>query len=177
VDSATRQPIPQVNIWTKYSHTISDADGNFSLIVYKGDTVHFTHISYYDFKIKLDHDIHSFDIISLYQKIRLLDEVKVHSYISESAFKKKIMETIPVLSREEEIAKTNSKIMTYLARYAPAAPMNANENYIEYMKGPQGVVIFSNNPSKGLIKAIKNVFHHKPTFEKFYRSDSLLRLR
>src|SRR6478736_2839973 len=102
VDSATRKPIPLVSIWTNYSHTISDGEGNFSLAVWKDDTVHFTHISYQDFIFKPDHDMHPLEVIvSLHQKVRLLDEVKVYSYLSESAFKRKIMGTIPVPSKEE----------------------------------------------------------------------------
>ncbi len=86
------------------------------------------------------------------------------------------METTPVLSREEEIAQVNSKIISYLARYTPTYPMNANDNYIDYMKGPQPVVIFSSKPSKGLIRAIKNVVSPDlPTYKGFYNADSLIR--
>lgn len=177
IDSTTSQPIPQVNVWTNHSHTISDAEGNFSLLVWKDDTLHFTHISYYDLAIKVGHDTHLPVVISLQQKTRLLDEVKIYSYLSENAFKQKVMETTPVLSQEEEIAQINSKIMSYLAQYAPPCVMNANDNYVEYMKGPQGVVIFSSKPYKGLIRAFKNVLNPSlPSYKRFY-PDSINLLR
>jgi hypothetical protein len=177
IDSATAQPIPQVNLWTNHSSTISNADGNFSLVVLDGDTIHFSHVSYHELAIKYDSKLPQPSlIISLHQKIRLLDEVKIYFYLSESEFRQKIMETTPVLTREEEIAQINSKIITYLARYAPAYPMNAHDNYIDYMKGPQGVVILSSKPSKGLIRAIKNVIKpNLPSYKRFLNSDSSMR--
>jgi len=177
MDSTTFQPIPQVNVWTRHSSTISDADGNFSLLVAQNDTLHFSHISYHDLVMKYGIKNPTSRIrIILRQRIRLLDEVKIYSFLSENAFKQKIMETNPVLSREEEIAQINSKIITCLARYAPTYPMDAHDNYIDYMKGPQGVVIFSSKASKGLIRAIKNVMSpNQPAYKRFLNSDSSLR--
>ena len=177
IDSVSAQPVPQVNAWTNHSYTTSDADGNFSLLVLAGDTIHFSHLSYHDFKVRHYNKTDQSKIrIILRQKIRLLDEVKIYSYLSESAFRQKIMETTPVLSREEEIAQINSKIITYLARYLPAYPMSAHDNYIDYMKGPQGVVIFSSKPNKGLIRAIRNVINpNLLSYKRFLGSDSLMR--
>jgi len=177
IDSATNLPIPQVNIWTNHSNTISDAEGNFSLFVPQGDTVHFSHVSYHGLIMKHDSNIPATLItIALTQKIRLLSEVQVYSYLSETDFRQKIIQTTPVLTREEEIVQINSKIINYMYRYAPTFPMNANDNYIEYMKGPQPVVIFSSKPSKGLVRAIKNVLTpSQPSYKKFFNSDSLVR--
>src|SRR6267154_2231949 len=160
IDSLSSVPVPDVYIRTRHSATISDADGNFSLVVSPGDTVYFSHTSYCALAIVVDNKTRDHKLkIVLRQKVRLLNEVKVYSYLSEWAFKQKIIETTPQISREEALAAINSKIISYLARFAPAAPMNANDNYIDYMKGPQGVVIFSSNPSKGLIRALKNVIN------------------
>jgi hypothetical protein len=177
IDSASSLPIPEVNVWTTYTNTISDADGNFSLVVSPGDSLHFSHISYHDGVLPVDNKHHDTQIkVFLRQKIRLLREVKIYSYLSESAFKQKIMETTPVLSREEEIALINSSIISYLARNAPASPMDAYDNYVDYMKGPQGVVIFSSNPSKGLIRAFKNIINlTTSSYRKFFNADSLER--
>ncbi len=178
IDSISSIPISNVYVQTRHSATVSDADGNFSLVVSPGDTLHFSHISYYDSAISVNYKTHDSKIktlkIFLRQKIRLLNEVKIYSYLSEWAFKQKIIETIPQPSREEEIAAINSKIISYLARYAPTSPMDANDNFVDYMKGPQGVVIFSSDPSKGLIRALKNIFNPTtPSYKKFFNADSV----
>ena len=112
--------------------------------------------------------------VSLRQKIILLKEVKIYSYLSERMFKQMIIEKPPVLSQEEEIALINSRILSYVARYAPPAPMDAFDNYIDYMKGPQGVVILSSNPSKGLIRALKNVITPATSsYKKFFGANHL----
>jgi hypothetical protein len=177
IDSASSLPVPQVNVWANHTNTISDAGGNFSLVVSPGDTLHFSHISYCDRVVRVDSKNRDVNIkVSLRQKIRLLREVKIYSYLSERAFKQKIIETTRLLSREEEMAKINSAIISYLARYAPTSPMDAYDNYIDYMKGPQGVVIFSSSPSKGLIRAFKNIINlATPSYKKFFNADSLER--
>jgi hypothetical protein len=178
MDSISSTPISNVYVRTRHSATVSDADGNFSLVVSPGDSLHFTHISYYDSAIAMDYKTHDPKIkmlrIFLRQKIRLLNEVKIYSYLSERVFKQKIIETIPQLSREEEIAAINSRIISYLARHAPTSPMDAHDNFVDYMKGPQGVVIFSSNPSKGLIRAFKNIINPATSsYKKFFNADSL----
>jgi hypothetical protein len=177
IDSATALPIPQVNIWASNSSTVSDADGNFSLEVLRGDSIHFSHISYEDLTIKKHISVGQSQVaIKMRERIRLLREVNVYWFLSENMFRQKIMETTLVPSREEEIAMINSKIISYLARYAPVCSMNAYDNHIDYMRGPQPVVIFSSKPTKGLIRAIKNVIRpNLPSYKKFFHTDSLVR--
>lgn len=99
--------------------------------------------------------------VAMAPKVRTLDPVTVNSTLTESEFKEKVLNTTPVLTKEEELARENAQIMRRIALYAPQQSMNANDNYLDYMKGPQGVVLFSNKPGKGLISAVKNIVKPK----------------
>jgi len=96
-------------------------------------------------------------------KINLLDEVVI-STMTESEFKQKILETTPQLTLEEEAALENIRIINQRAKFASPLPMGSYEAYRDFLKGPQGIVIFSSNGSKGLVKAIKNIVR-PPTYK------------
>ena len=163
IDSLTSQPIPSVHIWTRHFKTASHPDGSFSILTLTNDSIHFSHIGYYTIVFPLHLLKQSSPLrIAMTQKAIQLNSVEVYR-LSEESFKKTVLETAPVASPEEENANTNIAILKYYIKSLPQLPMNANENYREQIKGPQGVTIFSSGGQKGLIKAIRDVIKMKPT--------------
>ncbi len=162
IDSLTSLPITSVHIRTNHFKTVSNPDGSFSILVLPGDSVHFSHVSYHDIIIPFHQLIHHTPMrVAMMQKVTLLDAVSVYT-LSEASFKEKILETTVVESQEEQNAKTNMAVLNYYMKSLPPLEMTGSENYREYMKGPQGVTIFSSSGQKGLIKAIRDVIKAKP---------------
>ena len=101
-------------------------------------------------------------MIVLSPKITILKEIIVTSLPTETEFRNSVLETVPQLSMEEEIAQENISILNQATKVAMPLPMDSYQSYRDYIKGPQGVVIFSSNRSKGLVRALKNIVHSKP---------------
>ena len=171
LDSISQQPISSAHIWTKHFNTTSNADGSFFLLVQTNDSIHTSHVSYNTLIIAA-HSVNSKTPtrILMTQRVVVLKEVSVSRVMSEDDFRKKIAETKLIESEEEQNAKANLAALNYYIKSIPQMSMNANENYREYMKGPQGVTIFSSNGQKGLIKAIRDVIKTKAVpFKNFVR--------
>lgn len=158
VDGTTSQSVPNAYISTSRFGAVSDNNGNFSIALSYGDSLHFSHVSYLAsqaiFNKELDHDKW---VIVLRPKITFLKEITVTGLPTETEFRNQVLETTPEQSVEEEIAQDNVRILGQAAKFAMPLPMDSYESYRDYIKGPQGVVIFSSNGSKGLVRAIKNV--------------------
>lgn len=163
LDSVSQQPIPSAHIWTKHFKTSSNANGSFFLLIQPEDSIHISHVSY-NSKIVALQTLRNSALVKILmtQRIIVLDAVDIHRVVSEDDFKKKIIETPITKSEEEQNAEANMAALNYYIRSIPQVGMNANENYREYMKGPQGVTIFSSNGQRGLIKAIRDVIKSKP---------------
>jgi hypothetical protein len=101
------------------------------------------------------------------QKVVVLEEVSVVR-MSEDDFKEKVINTKPEESEQEQNAKANIAAINHYVKSMPQMKMSASDNYTEYMKGPQGVSIFSSNGQKGLIKAIKDIVKTKPVEHKSF---------
>lgn len=154
LDSISQQPIPSAHIWTKHFKTTSNADGSFFLLVQPNDSIHISHISYNSLIISARSIKSSTPLqVLMTQRVVVLKEVSVSRVMSEDDFKKKIAETKLIESEEEQNAKANMAALNYYIKSIPQMSMNANDNYREYMKGPQGVTIFSSNGQRGLIKS------------------------
>ena len=177
VDSLTSNPIPSVHVWTRHFKTSSHPDGSFSMLTLPNDSIHFSHISYHTvivpvYSLKPNTPLR----IVMTEKVTPLNLIEVYG-LSEERFKKQVLETPPVLSREEENAKTNMAALNYYMNSLPQLKMNGYENYLEQIKGPQGVTIFSSGGQKGLIKAIKNIIKTKPIPYKSFTNRSTLKLK
>lgn len=161
-DGTTSRGIPNVYVRATSFGVISDAEGNFSMALSLGDSLHFSHLSYLPYSIVFHTDLnHNKFVIVLSPKITFLKEVTI-TPLTEDEFQRKILETTPQLSREEEIAQENVQILNHATKFAMPLQMDSYQSYRDYMKGPQGVVLFSSNGSKGLVRAIKNVVRSTP---------------
>jgi hypothetical protein len=177
IDGATFRGIANAYISTPSLGVISDAEGNFSIALSFGDSLHFSHVSYLPYHTIFNATLsHNKFVIVLSPKITFLKEVIV-TPLTEADFQNKVLETTPQLSMEEEIAKENVQILNRAAKFAMPLQMDSYQSYQDYIKGPQGVVLFSSNGSKGLVKAIKNVIRSTPYKfpSTFKRSGNLLR--
>jgi hypothetical protein len=161
-DGTTSRGIPNVYIRTTSFGVISDSEGNFSTALSSGDSLHFSHLSYLPYHTIFSAELNSDKfVIVLSPKITFLKEVTV-TPLTEDEFQRKILETTPQLSPEEEIAQENIQLLNHAAKFAMPLQMDSYQSYRDYIKGPQGVVLFSSNGSKGLIRAIKNVIRATP---------------
>lgn len=87
----------------------------------------------------------------------MLEEVNVFAFSGEEKFKKKILHLQINSTIEEVHAKNNIEYAHKLCLMGVVPGMNSEDNYKYYLNRPQGVSLFSTNPSKGLVKAIKNI--------------------
>lgn len=163
VDGTTSQGIANVHIRLHSLVVVSDSDGSFLLALAYGDTIQFSHVSYLPYQTTFNQDLnHNQFVIVLSPRVTFLKEVSVTSLPTEIEFRHRVLETVPQLSLEEEIAKENIDILNRAAKFAMPLEMDSYQSYRDYIKGPQGVVIVSSNGSKGLVRAIKNVVLSKP---------------
>lgn len=162
-DTLTTQPIASAHIWTRHFNSVSNADGSFSILALPNDSIHFSHVNYHLLVVSVRSLKNSrLCSIMMKQKVTLLNSVDVFNILSEESFKRKILTTTKVETTEEQNAKENIAALNYYIRSLPQLPMNANDNYRDFIKGPQGVTIFSSSGQKGLIKAIRDVAKSKP---------------
>lgn len=158
LDSATLLPITDVHIWSIRSGSLTNKAGQFVITVLPDDSICFSHVNY-----KLLCEVYgnkpatSSLIISLTPLVRVLDEVNISSVLSEEAFRQKIIETQPMMTREETNAQENSATMRNLLKIAPAPAKTDAEVFFETLEGPKGVTILSTRPGRGLIQAIRQL--------------------
>jgi hypothetical protein len=156
-DGTTGGGIANVHVAASSFTVISDDQGKFSITLSLGDSLRFSHISYLSYCTVFNNDLnHDMLVIALNPKITFLKEVTVTA-LNETEFRNKILETVPQVSMEEENALENIYVLTQASKFALPLQMDSYQSFREYMKGPQGVVIFSSNGSKGLVRAIKNI--------------------
>lgn len=157
-DSVTNNPIGDVHITVDHSTVVSNAKGEFNLTITDGDSISFSHVSYEPLTIVYKKTFTQSPIkIHLVQDVTLLREVTISPFYTEDEFKAKLLTTEPKISKEQEIANENSERIKSIVKFAPPSP-TLNEQFYVQMKGPQGIMLFSNDPSKGIIKAFKNIF-------------------
>lgn len=162
IDGTNSRGISNVYVRTSSHGVISEPTGKFSLPLSRGDSLHFSHVGYLPYKTIFNGLDNNKFVIVLSPKITFLKEVTVTSTPTEIEFRNKVLETIPQLSMEEEIAEENVRIMNQAVKFAVPLQMDSYQSYRDYMKGPQGVVILSSSGSKGLVRAIKNVIRSTP---------------
>jgi len=94
----------------------------------------------------------------------VLPELIIREYLPEEELKNEIINHNVTISIEETNAINNvaSSTILYLQGYVPE--MNSLDNFKNYIKEPQGVTLFSSDPSKGLIKTIKRLSQQSKTF-------------
>lgn len=123
----------------------------------------FSHINYHSLSILVSSELGTL-IVRLIPKDYLLDDVVINTLPAEEEFKKQVMQTEIVSSKEKsnaDVNRVNSKKL-FLSGYVPE--MNSEGKYKQYIRGTQGVSIFSGDPSKGLAKSFKNILRHNKPF-------------
>jgi len=166
-DAQTFKPIPYVYVFTSVDGTVTTFEGLFSIMAQNKDIINFSHIGYNQSAFQLASDLTDSVRVILIPRKRILDEVVIHDYPTLDFLKKQVLE-IRVIPTVEEINAENNMVnskMIYLSGYRPN--MNDYDNYRAFMEGPQEVSFFSTNPSKGLLRDLKN----------FSKKRSALRLR
>jgi hypothetical protein len=171
LDSITLMPIPDVHVSSSRNGLTTDHDGKFSIVISKNESLSLSHINYFPRTIISNENTRTDRlVILLVQRVRVLPEIRIVDFLSEDNLKSKILQPPPMETREQQMAKENSKRINSLARMAPMAAPTLSEQYFQSLQGPRDVVLLSSNPNRGLIKAIRNIAN--PPREKQYRPTS-----
>ena len=158
-DAETFQPIPYANVYTGKLSAFSNISGEYTILIYPGDSLKVSHVGYEGQKILVSSS-NQFHFFWLKPYINELNEVIILPLPTEGEMKQFMLDAKPVSSPEVYISQDgrsnlqNIRTM-YLKGYRPA--MNSLDNYLNYMKGPQGVSIFSTSPSRGISGVIRNI--------------------
>lgn len=120
VDGQTHESIPGVNIYTKQYGTVSDIDGNFSFNLNLQDTITFSFVGYETYHFSVTDSIQTEEIevkISLTSSLKELEEVTVHSFMTEQNFKDAVIAyNLPKEKKVKQMAGFY---------YGPVKPVNA----------------------------------------------------
>lgn len=157
VDAQSFLPISFAHIVGNEKQVIADADGNFSISVHIGDTLTFSHINFERYAILISAS--PLQPIQVYMKKKdyMMDEIVIRDYLLEEELKQQIVEHEVKYTEEEVNAIQNVAFSTLLYKKGYVPEMNSLDNFKNYMKEPQGVSLFSSDPSKGLIKSIQRL--------------------
>lgn len=164
VDSSSQEPIPFVHVIGSGVQTISDSQGFFSIRIAKGDTLTFSHINFEPYRMCITETTSQIITIRLKRKENLMQEIIVRDYSPEEELKQEMINHVVIYSMEEINAINNVEFSTILYKNGYVPEMNSLDNFKNYMKEPQGVTLFSSDPSKGLIKSIKRLSQQKKTY-------------
>lgn len=156
-DQQTQVPIPFVHILGRRTQSISDSNGNFSILVKKGDTLTFTHINFERYSIQISKVPERTIPIYLKKKENIMQEIIIRDYLPEEELKQEMINHVVKYSAEEVNALYNVEFSTILYKKGYVPEMNSLDNFKNYIKEPQGVTLFSSDPSKGIIKSIKKL--------------------
>lgn len=155
VDSQNNSPVTDVHVTTSRQGVVTDMNGAFEISVPEGDSLHFSHVAYQPEKYGVDKSVTDL-IIHLVPRVRVLREVNIFSFPTESEFKSTILSTEPTVSWEVAAAAENSERMREMARFAPMTKTHA-DLFFESLREPQGFTFLSSNPSRGLSAFIRSV--------------------
>lgn len=93
-----------------------------------------------------------------------MQELIIRDYLPEEQLKQEMLEYEVEYTLEEVNAINNVQQSTILYKKGYVPEMNSLDNFKYYMKEPQGVTLFSSNPSKGLIKSLKRLSQQKKNY-------------
>jgi hypothetical protein len=156
-DSQTTEPIPYVYVETSSQATVTNHLGMFSIYAGEKEVIVISHVAYHQLSLSVKSAINDSINVAISPKDKVLKEVVITEFRDLDLLKKEILELEIAPIIEEVNAERNienSKVM-YRMGYKP--PMSSYDNYRSFMKGPLPVTFFSSDPSKGLIRAIKNM--------------------
>ena len=155
-DQQTLQVVPAVHVVTSRQGTFSDRKGAFSLVATPSDTITLSHVNYQSYYLPTD-AIKDTLLIFLHPRDLLLQEVVVRGLPTEEQFRNELLRISLAPNREEmhAIANVAYAQQLYLSGYVPS--MNSQDNYQWQLRQPHGITLFSSGPTKGLLKAIKNL--------------------
>jgi len=164
-DAQTFKPISFVTIVSSSHGSFSNNEGYFTIKVHDGDSIKISHINY-DLEIILTIDLEIPLLIFLNQKVHLLNEIVVSGFPSENELREEVLKTRIQPTQFELNAKNNiyDSHLIFLSGYEP--DFDFLDNYKMYLKGPQDATFISTNPSKGLLKAFKNISRNKTLFKR-----------
>lgn len=165
VDKDDLSPIPAAHIIIhKRTIGVTQQNAKFSLEVNAHDTLVISHVGYKKqfFVVPENTPMHLDKIIFMTKDTTFFQEIKVYGFPTEKGFKRQIM-TTNVLTRELMNAQNNVYQSQQLYKYGVIPEMDAMDNYLSFITGPQPVVFFSTNPSMGINTALRNTFNAPST--------------
>jgi len=150
----------------------TDKDGLIKLNIEQGDTLLFSCVGYDKHKIVISKGDISLKKMTVFLDVSttILPEIMVNEMPTEYELKQKILNTQPDINDEAVVAEYNLSNAWRAGIYSQSPEMDAFDNYENYLKGPQPVVIWSSSGNKGLLKSIMQINKSKriPTFRPSY---------
>lgn len=166
LDAKTGLPVSSVTLISSRSGAITNAEGHFSIDIEKSDTIIFTHVNYH--RIQLYTSLLNDDMVKviLTPKTIVLDEIIISDIPSVEEFKSDVLQIRIAPSANEINAVHNfqNTNLIFMSGYIP--PMNSEDNYKNFLKGPQPFNLFSTDKTKGIIGFIHSLKKpkYKPKF-------------
>lgn len=157
-DSETRVPIPYAHISNGSSGQISDSQGHFSISYEEGDSLYITHVNYAELLFNPKKSNGDLQDIFLIPVDMLLTEITIYHLPDLETFKERIRST-NLEPTDMQVNVLNNMQKIKLAVLSDETPeMTSMDNFNFYMQDPKGVSIFSTDPNKGLIRAIRTIY-------------------
>lgn len=166
LDKENQSPISFVHIVGAERATISDAEGRFSIQIQVGDTIQFSHINYERYAVVIWVASERPVKVYLSRKENLMPEIVIHDYMPLEEFKKELTRREVKKSVEEVNASYNAEFSTLLFKYGYTPEMNSLDNFKDYVKEPQGATLFSSNPSRGLLRSLRQLRDQRTVFDR-----------
>ncbi|WKN33745.1 hypothetical protein PZB74_10450 [Porifericola rhodea] len=153
----TYQAVPIVNIQGGIKGAYTNVEGEFSLRVIEGDTLSVTHINYYPLRLILNEEDEDTIQIFLFARENTLKELVIRGLPSEEKFVNDLLEHRGQKTSQELLSEKNTSLAHayFLIGYVPE--MDGVDNHKWYVAGPRMVTFFSSGPSKGILRAFKNI--------------------
>tara|TARA_R110002049_G_scaffold98012_2_gene238685 strand:- start:3032 stop:3706 length:675 start_codon:yes stop_codon:yes gene_type:complete len=157
IDASSMQPIANAHIFWSTHKTISNEKGDFSIRVKAGISLQISHIGYEKTSYIVDSVTSSPVIIFLLPSAVELDEVVVRTLPSEQSFKQQVITANPAFHLQEERLKSNVNFIKNIHHLSYHYDMNSYDKLLSGLSDKGSTVLFSSNPSMGILGLIRRL--------------------
>ncbi|WP_040416908.1 carboxypeptidase-like regulatory domain-containing protein [Cyclobacterium qasimii] len=157
LDGSTMLPIANAHLYWSENKTISNEMGEFSIWVKEGTLLQISHIGYDKTTYLTESDTDVPVIITLTPSSVALEEVIVKALPNEQTFKQHIITATPANHTQQELLKSNLDFIKNIHHLGYQYDMNSYDKLLSSLSDNGATVLFSSNPSMGILGLIKKL--------------------